>query len=86
MCGVSSLELMFHLSLFSSYRHFQSLDGAVGSSLTSASIPNYSGSTPIYYGRPESGTPAILSPFDIQQMEQESGQEQMMQLIPDQDY
>ena len=27
-----------------------------------------------------------MTPWDIQQMEQESGQEQMMQLIPDQDY
>lgn len=28
----------------------------------------------------------MLSPFEIQQMEQQSGQDQMMQLIPDQDY
>jgi len=46
--------------------------------------PNYAGgSTPGYYGRQES-TP--LTPYDIQRMEQESGQDQMMQLIPDQDY
>jgi syntaxin 5 len=36
-----------------------------------------------YYGRQDS-TP--LTPWDIQRMEQESGQDQMMQLIPDQDY
>ena len=36
-----------------------------------------------YYGRQET-TP--LTPWDIQRMEQESGQDQMMQLIPDQDY
>mmetsp|Transcript_8961 Transcript_8961/g.21314 ORF Transcript_8961/g.21314 Transcript_8961/m.21314 type:complete len:147 (-) Transcript_8961:36-476(-) len=36
-----------------------------------------------YYGRQDS-TP--LTPYDIQRMEQESGQDQMMQLIPDQDY
>lgn len=38
---------------------------------------------PSYYGRSDS-TP--LTPWDIQRMEQESGQDQMMQLIPDQDY
>ena len=36
-----------------------------------------------YYGRQDS-TP--LTPWDIQRMEQESGQDQMMQLIPDQNY
>ena len=36
-----------------------------------------------YYGRQDS-TP--LTPWDIQRMEQESGQDQMMQLIPDQTY
>lgn len=36
-----------------------------------------------YYGRQDS---APLTPYDIQRMEQESGQDQMMQLIPDQDY
>lgn len=36
-----------------------------------------------YYGRQDS-TP--LTPWDIQRMEQESGQDLMMQLIPDQDY
>jgi syntaxin 5 len=46
-------------------------------------IPSYSGSTSTYYGRQDS-TP--LSPWDIQRMEQESGQDQMMQLIPDQNY
>ena len=39
--------------------------------------------TSSYYGRQDS-TP--LTPYDIQRMEQESGQDQMMQLIPDQDY
>jgi syntaxin 5 len=36
-----------------------------------------------YYGRQDS-TP--MTPYDIQRMEEESGQDQMMQLIPDQDY
>ena len=44
---------------------------------------SYAGGTSSYYGRQEA-TP--MTPWDIQQMEQESGQEQMMQLIPDQDY
>lgn len=46
-------------------------------------MATYSGSTSSYYGRQDS-TP--LTPWDIQRMEQESGQDQMMQLIPDQDY
>ena len=41
------------------------------------------GNSSSYYGRQDS-TP--LTPWDIQRMEQESGQSQMMQLIPDQDY
>ncbi len=45
------------------------------------SLPVYSGSASSYHG---STTP--LTPWDIQRMEQESGQHQMMQLIPDQDY
>ena len=56
----------------------------------SGSIPTYAGSgASNYYGNSQSqGNPgaAMLSPFDIQRMEQESGQDQMMQLIPDQDY
>jgi syntaxin 5 len=43
----------------------------------------YSGGASSYYGRQDS-TP--LTPWDIQRMEQESGQDQMMQLIPDQNY
>jgi syntaxin 5 len=43
----------------------------------------YSGSSSSYYGRQESNP---LTPWDIQRMEQESGQDLMMQLIPDQDY
>lgn len=46
-------------------------------------MPTYSGSAPTYYGRQESNP---LTPWDIQRMEQESGQDQLMQLIPDQDY
>jgi syntaxin 5 len=45
------------------------------------SSSDYGGSN--YYGRQDS-TP--MSPYDIQRMEEESGQDQMMQLIPDQDY
>ncbi len=55
----------------------------------SGSIPNYASSgASNYYGNSQSQNPgaAMLSPFDIQKMEQESGQDQMMQLIPDQDY
>jgi syntaxin 5 len=47
------------------------------------SMPTYSGSTSSYYGRQDSNP---LTPWDIQRMEQESGQDQLMQLIPDQDY
>jgi syntaxin 5 len=55
------------------------------------SMPNYARSgNSNYYGGSQSqsnnGAAAMLSPFDIQKMEQESGQDQMMQLIPDQDY
>jgi len=40
-----------------------------------------------YYGNSQTGgAPTMMSPFDIQQMEQESGQGQTMQLIPDQNY
>lgn len=41
------------------------------------------GGTSSYYGGQQT---APLTPYDIQRMEQESGQDQMMQLIPDQDY
>jgi syntaxin 5 len=50
---------------------------------SSEPLGTYSGSASTYYGRQDS-TP--LTPWDIQRMEQESGQDQMMQLIPDQDY
>ncbi len=46
-------------------------------------MPTFSGSVSSYYGRQDSNP---LTPWDIQRMEQESGQDQMMQLIPDQDY
>eukprot|EP00339_Tiarina_fusa_P022757 CAMPEP_0117081242 /NCGR_PEP_ID=MMETSP0472-20121206/57272_1 /TAXON_ID=693140 ORGANISM="Tiarina fusus, Strain LIS" /NCGR_SAMPLE_ID=MMETSP0472 /ASSEMBLY_ACC=CAM_ASM_000603 /LENGTH=372 /DNA_ID=CAMNT_0004809115 /DNA_START=172 /DNA_END=1285 /DNA_ORIENTATION=+ len=46
-------------------------------------IPTYSGSQSSYYGRQDSSP---LTPWDLQKMEAESGQSQMMQLIPDQDY
>jgi syntaxin 5 len=83
-----------HPSLYSSSLFFVShaVDGASGydtsamrfrKSSTSDSIPTYSGTTSSYYGRQDSNP---LTPWDIQRMEQESGQEQMMQLIPDQDY
>ena len=49
---------------------------------THSELSPYSGSSG-YYGRQDS-TP--LTPYDIQRMEQESGQDQLMQLIPDQDY
>lgn len=52
-------------------------------SSTSDSMPTFSGTTSSYYGRQDSNP---LTPWDIQRMEQESGQDQMMQLIPDQDY
>jgi len=56
----------------------------------SLSTPSFPGSaTSNYYGNSQSqsnGGAAIMSPFDIQRMEQESGQDQMMQLIPDQNY
>jgi len=64
------------------------MNSRVGSS--GSSLPTYAGAaTSNYYGNSQSsqaGAAAMLSPFDIQQMEQESGQDQMMQLIPDQDY
>lgn len=50
---------------------------------SASDIPMYSGSTSSY---PYSGNSAPLTPLDIARMEQESGQDQMMQLIPDQDY
>lgn len=53
------------------------------SSSTGDYAPTYSGSTSSYYGRQDS---IPLTPWDIQRMEQESGQDQMLQLIPDQDY
>eukprot|EP00980_Cylindrotheca_fusiformis_P030814 scaffold25455_cov152-Cylindrotheca_fusiformis.AAC.4 len=49
----------------------------------SSDIPSSPYGSSNYYGRQDS-TP--LTPYDIQRMEQESGQDQMMQLIPDQDY
>jgi len=59
-------------------------------SRTGGSNFNYSGSASSnYYGGSQSqtnGAAAMLSPFDMQRMEQESGQGQLMQLIPDQDY
>lgn len=55
-----------------------------------ASIPSFAGSSvPNYYGNSQQtndNAAGMMSPFDIQRMEQESGQDQMMQLIPDQDY
>eukprot|EP00521_Asterionellopsis_glacialis_P007617 CAMPEP_0195289652 /NCGR_PEP_ID=MMETSP0707-20130614/5839_1 /TAXON_ID=33640 /ORGANISM="Asterionellopsis glacialis, Strain CCMP134" /LENGTH=463 /DNA_ID=CAMNT_0040349677 /DNA_START=57 /DNA_END=1448 /DNA_ORIENTATION=+ len=54
-------------------------------------IPSYSGSTSTYapMGGVGGGTGTgaePMTPLDIQRMEQASGQDQMMQLIPDQDY
>lgn len=49
---------------------------------SSEPMPTYSGGASTYYK--QDSTP--LTPFDIERMEQESGQDQMMQLIPDQDY
>jgi syntaxin 5 len=46
-------------------------------------VPTYSGSSSSYYGQQDSNP---LTPWDMQRMEQESGQDQMMQLIPDQAY
>ena len=84
-CGQNFVYCPIHLII---------LDGASSGSSgmrlrksTSDPVPDmsgaYSGSTDSYYGRQDS-TP--LTPWDIQRMEQESGQSQMMQLIPDQDY
>mmetsp|Transcript_9504 Transcript_9504/g.23328 ORF Transcript_9504/g.23328 Transcript_9504/m.23328 type:complete len:397 (+) Transcript_9504:197-1387(+) len=54
------------------------------------STPKFTGSgTSNYYGNSQAqsnGAATIMSPFDIQRMEQESGQDQTMQLIPDQNY
>ena len=57
------------------------------------STPGFKGSSVSnYYGNSQqnnnsaAAVASMLSPFDIQKMEQESGQDQMMQLIPDQDY
>jgi len=36
--------------------------------------------------RNKASSPSVYTPLDIQQMEEQSGQSQMMQLIPDQDY
>ena len=56
-------------------------------------IPSYSASVSSFdhtNAAANSNTPllpgAVHSPFDIQQMEENSGQSQMMQLIPDQNY
>lgn len=49
---------------------------------SSEPMPSYSG-TYSSYSNPNN-TP--LTPLDIQRMEQEGGQQQQMQLIPDQDY
>lgn len=46
------------------------------------SLPVFSGGSSSYHH----GSTTPLTPWDIQRMEQESGQQQMMQLIPDQDY
>lgn len=45
-------------------------------------MPEYSGTSSTFYR--QDSTP--LTPWDMQKMEQESGQDQMMQLIPDQDF
>jgi len=54
--------------------------------ISDSTIPTYSGSTSSYYGGQGSAGTTPLTPWDIQRAEQESGQSQMMQLIPDQDY
>lgn len=46
-------------------------------------MPVYSGSSSSTFYKQDSSP---LSPWDMQKMEQESGQDQMMQLIPDQDF
>jgi syntaxin 5 len=48
----------------------------------SLQTPTYSGQ----YSNYSSGNSALLTPLDIQRMEQEQGDSQMLQLIPDQDY
>jgi len=59
---------------------------------TSEPIPSFSGSASTYapYGGNHGGAGGVdaspMTPLDIQRMEQASGQDQMMQLIPDQDY
>mmetsp|Transcript_20353 Transcript_20353/g.47713 ORF Transcript_20353/g.47713 Transcript_20353/m.47713 type:complete len:425 (+) Transcript_20353:187-1461(+) len=58
-----------------------------------SSRPSYAGASSAsssYYGSGSGNShhnaAALLSPFELQKREQESGQDQMMQLIPDQDY
>ena len=81
--------LTFLRSIRSFFSSHQSIDGTgsydAGMRLrkTSSEIAPYANTTSSYYGGQET-TP--LTPWDIQRMEQESGQDQMMQLIPDQDY
>ncbi len=60
-----------------------SVDGMRLRKTSSDPMSAYSSGASLYYGRQDS-TP--LTPWDIQRMEQESGQDQMMQLIPDQNY
>lgn len=65
-----------------------SMNPRAGSSIPSyggSGASNYYGNSQLSLSQPNGGAP-MLSPFEIQQMEQESGQDQMMQLIPDQDY
>eukprot|EP00536_Pseudo-nitzschia_multiseries_P001787 jgi/Psemu1/4080/gm1.4080_g len=66
--------------------------GITPSKAMGSSLPSYAGSSASnYYGSShQSGNSAnaaaLLSPFELQRREQESGHDQMMQLIPDQDY
>jgi syntaxin 5 len=54
----------------------------------STDLPTYSGSYSSYspYSKNDQSTLPVYTPLDIQRMEEESGQSQMMQLIPDQSY
>ena len=83
---ISMLECLTQAFLFELISYSDgaaSYDGMRLRKTTSDPMSAYSGGASSYYGRQDS-TP--LTPWDMQRMEQESGQDQMMQLIPDQDY
>lgn len=58
-------------------------DGGGNAAIRSHQTPTYAGQ---YNSNYSSGNSALLTPLDIQRMEQEQGDSQMLQLIPDQNY